>query len=285
MIKRILSVGLILVLGMFLLIGCGGGQESAAENNVPEEETLSGTIIIAASTSVQPLSEELGAAFMDQYPEVSVEVQGGGSSVGVKSAADKVADIGAASREIKESEKSYGLDEYVIAKDGIAVVENPDCGVDDLTMEQIQKIFIGEVTNWSAVGGSDAEIVVVSREEGSGTRGAFVEITGVEGDDGDMTTANALVQPSTGAVKQTVANTPDSIGYISLGALDNTVKAVRVEGVEATNENILNNSYKIARPFNYLTNGEVSEVVQAYLDFVFSAEGQEIVGQEFIPVK
>jgi phosphate transport system substrate-binding protein len=284
MIKRILSVGLILMMGLFSLIGCGGGQETAVEDDAPEE-ILSGKIIIAGSTSVQPLSEEIASAFMNKYPEVSVEVQGGGSSVGVKSAANKVADIGAASREIKESEKSYGLDEYVIAKDGIAVIVNLGCGVDNLNMEQIKRIFIGEITNWNTVGGSDADIIVVSREEGSGTRGAFVEITGAEGDEGDMTTANALVQPSTGAVKQTVANTPDSIGYISLGALDDTVKSLKVEGVESTNENILNNSYKIARPFNYLTNGEISEVVQTYIDFVFSAEGQEIVAKEFIPVK
>jgi len=281
--KKILSIGLILVLSLVLLAGCGGGQEPAADNG--QEETLSGTIIIAGSTSVQPLSEELAAAFMAQHPDVTIEVQGGGSSVGVKSAADDIADIGAASREVKDSEKSLGLDEYVIAKDGIAVVVNSDLDVEDVTMEQIKKIYTGEITNWSAVGGPDADIVVVTREEGSGTRGAFVEITGVEGDDGDMTTINALVQPSTGAVKQTVSTTPNSIGFISLGALDDTVKGLKVEGVEATTENILDGSYKISRPFNYLTNGEVSEVVQAYIDFVFSTEGQEIVGLEFISVK
>ncbi len=281
--KKIFSIGLILVFGLFLLVGCGGGEEPA-ETNGQEEETLSGTIVIAGSTSVQPLSEELAAVFMDQYPDVTIEVQGGGSSVGVKSAADGIADIGAASREIKDSEKSLGLDEYVIAKDGIAVVVNPDSNIEDLTMEQIQKIYTGEITNWSAVGGSDANIVVVTREEGSGTRGAFIEITGVDGADGDMTTENALVQPSTGAVKQTVATTPDSIGYISLGALDDTVKGIKVEGVDVSVDNILDNSYKISRPFNYLTNGAVPEVVQAFLDFIFSVEGQEIVAQEFISV-
>lgn len=287
--KKILSIGLILVLSLVLLVGCGGGQEPVADNG-QEEETLSGTIIIAGSTSVQPLSEELAAAFMAQYPDVTIEVQGGGSSVGVKSAADDIADIGAASREVKDSEKSLGLDEYVIAKDGIAVVVNSDLDVEDVTMEQIQKIYTGEITNWSAVGGPDAEIIVVTREEGSGTRGAFVEITGIlskdaDGNKVDYTTINALVQPSTGAVKQTVSTTPNSIGFISLGALDDTVKGLKVEGVEATTENILDGSYKISRPFNYLTNGEVSEVVQTYIDFVFSNEGQEIVGQEFISVK
>lgn len=290
--KKIISIGLILLLS-FSLIGCGGGgqEESAADNNQQAEEaTLSGTVIIAGSTSVQPLSEELASEFMRLNPDVSIEVQGGGSSVGVKSAADEVADIGAASRELKDSEGGLGLTEYVIAKDGIAVVVNPSCEVSDLTLEQIKKIFIGEITNWSEVGGADRAITVVSREEGSGTRGAFVEISGVEskdenGEKVDKTTENALVQPSTGAAKQTVATTPDTIAYISLGAMDDTVKALKVEGAEATNANVLNGSYKIARPFLYLTKGEVSEVTQTYIDFVMSASGQEIVEKEFIPVK
>lgn len=291
--KKIFAIGLILVL-TFSLIGCGGGaqEESSADNNSQqsEEATLSGTVVIAGSTSVQPLSEEIASEFMRLNPDVSIEVQGGGSSVGVKSAADEVADIGAASRELKDSEEGLGLTKYVIAKDGIAIVVNPSCEVSDLTLEQIKKIFTGEITNWSEVGGADRAITAVSREEGSGTRGAFVEISGVEskdenGDKVDKTTENALVQPSTGAVKQTVANTPDTIGYISLGALDDTVKALKVEGAEASNANVLDGSYKIARPFLYLTKGEISETTQAYIDFVMSASGQEIVGQEFIPVK
>ena len=182
-----------------------------------------------------------------------------------------------------------GLETYVIAKDGIAVVVNPDCEMEDLTLEQVKKIFIGEITNWSEIGGADADIVPVTREEGSGTRGAFVEITKVEDKDAsgekvDRTTADALVQPSTGAVKQTVANTPNSIGYISLGALDDTVKPVTIEGVDATDANILAGSYKIARPFLYITKGELSEVTQTYIDYVLD-EGQEIVKEEFISVK
>lgn len=289
--KKGLLIGLILLLSVFTLIGCGGGEEPVAENDAPQEqeEVLSGSVVIAGSTSVQPLSEELAAVFMDQYPEVSVEVQGGGSSVGVKSADNGVADIGAASRELKSSEEELGLTTYVIAKDGIAVVINPDCAVEDLTLEKVKKIFIGEITNWSEVGGADADIVVVSREEGSGTRGAFVEITKVEDKDAsgnkvDQTTVDALVQPSTGAVKQTVSNTPNAIGYISLGALDNTVKAVKIEGVDATDDNILSGTYKIARPFLYITKGEVSETAQTYIDFVLN-EGQEVVKEEFIPVK
>lgn len=291
--KKSLIIGLILMMSVFMLVGCGGGQEPAAEENpeqpVPQEEVLSGSVVIAGSTSVQPLSEELAAGFMDKYPEVTVEVQGGGSSVGVKSADNGIADIGAASRELKSSEEELGLKTYVIAKDGIAVVVNPDCNVEDLSIEQVKKIFTGEIKNWSEVGGSSADIVPVTREEGSGTRGAFVEITKVEdknaeGKKVDQTTADALVQPSTGAVKQTVANTPNSIGYISLGALDDTVKPVTIEGAEATDANILAGSYKIARPFLYITKGDISEATQTYIDYVLS-EGQEIVGEEFISVK
>ncbi|MTI55461.1 phosphate ABC transporter substrate-binding protein [Geosporobacter ferrireducens] len=286
--KKILSLALVLMLAVTMFTGCG--SKPAADEQKPNEEAgLTGKVVIAGSTSVQPLSDELAAAFKEKYPEVSVEVQGGGSSVGVKSAIDKIVDIGASSRELKEDEKAVGLKEYVIAKDGIAVAVNPSNSVEDLTMEQIKKIFTGEITNWKEIGGADKPIVVVTREEGSGTRGAFIEITKVEGKDADgntkdFTTSTALVQPSTGAVKQTVANTPDAIGYVSMGALDNTVKTVKVEGVEATEENAKAGSFKISRPFIYLTNGEESEVVKAFIEFVMN-EGQEIVKEEYISIK
>ncbi|MFT9496043.1 phosphate ABC transporter substrate-binding protein [Anaerosolibacter sp.] len=290
--KKILSLALIVMLAVGLLAGCGQKTTEQPQQEAEQQEaaTLAGKVVIAGSTSVQPLSDELAAAFTEKNPDVQIEVQGGGSSVGVKSAIDKIVDIGMSSRDLKEEEKSSGLTEYVIAKDGIAVVVNPTSKVEDLTIEQIKKIFTGEITNWKEVGGEDKSITVVSREEGSGTRGAFIEITGVEGKDasgnkGDLTTKNALVQPSTGAVKQTVANTPDSIGYVSMGALDDTVKTLKVEGVEATEENAKNGSFKISRPFLFLTNGEESETVKAFIEFIMSAEGQEIVAQEFISVK
>lgn len=289
--KKILSLALIVMLAVGLLAGCGQKTtEQPQQEETQGEAALSGKVVIAGSTSVQPLSDELAAAFTEKNPDVQIEVQGGGSSVGVKSAIDKIVDIGMSSRDLKEEEKSSGLTEYVIAKDGIAVVVNPTSKVEDLTIEQIKKIFTGEITNWKEVGGEDKAITVVSREEGSGTRGAFIEITGVEGKDAsgnkaDLTTKNALVQPSTGAVKQTVANTPDSIGYVSMGALDDTVKTVKVEGVEATEENAKNGSFKISRPFLFLTNGVESETVKAFIEFIMSAEGQEIVAQEFISVK
>lgn len=285
--KKTLLVGLMLAVALgTVLTGCGGND---AGGGAEGDGALSGSVVIAGSTSVQPLAEELAEAFMGENGGVSIEVQGGGSGQGIKSIQDKIADLGALSRELKDEEKSIVADETVIAKDGVAVVVNPECGVSDLTLEQIQKIYTGEITNWIEVGGGDAAIVVVSREEGSGTRGAFTEITKVlskdaSGKEMDLTTANAIVQPSTGAVKQTVASTPNSIGYISLGALDDTVKVLKVEGVAPSDETVLSGDYKISRPFILVSGEEVTPQTQAFLDFILSDAGQEIVAQEFIPV-
>lgn len=281
--KKILIIGLTLALALGTLTACGG-------KTGPPSTGLTGKVVVAGSTSVQPLSEELAAAFMAANTGVTVEVQGGGSGVGIKAAQEKIADFGASSRELKPEEKALISNEYVIAKDGVAVILDPANSVTDLTLDQIKQIFTGKITNWKEVGGADATIVVVSREEGSGTRGAFVEITKVSEKDAagkaiDNTTKNALVQPSTGAVKQTVASTPNTIGYVSIGALDKTVKAIKVSGIDATEANVLSGTYKISRPFLYLSNGTLSPAAQAYLDFVLSVEGQTIVAKDFIPVK
>jgi len=282
--KKILLLGLTIILALGSLTAC------AAKTDAPAAEALSGTVVIAGSTSVQPLSEELAAAFMAANPGVKIEIQGGGSGVGIKAAQEKIADFGSSSRELKDEEKATISNEYIIAKDGVAVILDPTNTVADLTLDQIKQIFTGKITNWKEVGGADAAIVVVSREEGSGTRGAFVEITKVSEKDAagtavDNTTKDALVQPSTGAVKQTVASTPNTIGYVSIGALDDTIKAIKVEGVDATEENVLAGDYKISRPFLYLSNTELTPAAQAFLDFILSAEGQAIVAADFIPVQ
>ena len=264
------------------LAGCGGSSDSGSGDS---GSAASGSVVIAGSTSVQPLSEAMSEVYMEENPDVTVEVQGGGSGQGIKSIEDGIADIGSLSREVGEDEKGSISEEYVIAKDGVAVIVNADVNVDDLSLEQIKGIYTGEITNWSEVGGDDAEITVVSREEGSGTRGAFTEITGVTVDDVDNTTKDALVQPSTGAVKETVSTTPNSIGYVSLGSLDDSVKVLTVEGVEATSENVVSGDYKIQRPFVYVVGSEVSETAQAFIDFAMSDEGQKIVEEnDFIPV-
>jgi phosphate transport system substrate-binding protein len=282
--KKILLVSLmVIVVAGLALTGCGGGSGTSTD------EGLSGTVVIAGSTSVQPLSEELAAAFMSINPNASIEIQGGGSGVGIKAATDGVADIGASSRDLKETEKE-GLTEYVIAKDGIAVIVNSSVTVTDLSLEKIKGIFTGEITNWKELGGADKAITVVSREAGSGTRGAFIAITGVEskdanGENVDKTTDKSLIQPSQGAVMQTVGNSPDSIGYTSIGSLNNTVLTVTIDSVEPTDENIVNGTYKMARPFIYLTKGTESELAKAFIDFVLSVDGQAIVSENYVSVQ
>ncbi|WP_027400082.1 phosphate ABC transporter substrate-binding protein [Anaerovorax odorimutans] len=285
--KKFLSITLIMLLAFATMAGC------SAKGNDSEDtgSDVSGTVVTAGSTSVQPLSEELASAFMDSNPGITVEVQGGGSGQGVKAIKEAIADLGALSRNVKDEEKEFVTKEHVIAKDGVAVVVNTETKVDDLSLEQIRKIFTGEIKNWSEVGGDDAQIVVVTREEGSGTRGAFTEITKVlskndAGEEIDNTTKDALVQGSTGAVMQTVATTPNTIGYVSLGSLSDTVKALKVEDVTPTLETVLSGEYKISRPFLYVEGSTLSEAAQKYLDFVMSEEGQKIVQDSgFIPVK
>lgn len=279
--KRILTFALagVVLVASLCMAGCGGSNSEEG-----------GSVVIAGSTSVQPLSESMAEVYMENNPDVTIEVQGGGSGQGIKSIEEGIADIGSLSREVKDEEKGSVAEEFVIAKDGVAVVVNSDVAVEDLTIEQIKGIYVGEITNWSQVGGADAEITVVTREEGSGTRGAFTELTGVltkddAGNETDNTTKDALVQPSTGAVKETVSTTPNSIGYVSLGSLDDTVKAVKVEGVEASVDTVLSGEYKIQRPFVYVVNGDMTDAAKAFIDFALSAEGQAIVEENgFVPV-
>jgi phosphate transport system substrate-binding protein len=228
---------------------------------------------------------------MEANEGITVEIQGGGSGQAAVALADGIADIGALSREVKDEEKSTIVKEYIIAKDGVAVIANTDVTVTDLTLEQIKGIFTGEITNWKEVGGKDQKITVVSREEGSGTRGAFTELTKVmekdsAGNEVDNTSKDAIVQPSTGAVLQAVGSTPGSIGYVSMEALDDTVIALEVEGVSISKETVLDGTYAISRPFIYAVAGEVSEAAQAFIDFVMSAEGQALIEENgFIPVQ
>jgi phosphate transport system substrate-binding protein len=288
--KRILSV----ILGVSLvvaLVGCGSNDGvNNNTNNVGEETSveskLEGTVAVVGSTSVQPIAQELADAFAEIEPGIQVDIQGVGSSAGIKAANEGTADIGTSSRELKEEEKAYGLTEHIIAYDGIAVAVSSNNGVENLTTEQIAKIFKGEITNWSEVGGADAEILVVSREDGSGTRGAFEELVKLlDENDVSLVKADALIADGNGAVKANVASKDNAIGYVSLCYLDDTLKAVKVDDVEASVESIKDGTYKISRPFLMLTNGEVSDVAQAYLDFIMSDAGQEIVGESLITIK
>jgi len=250
---------------MALLAGCGGGGGHA--------------LSLAGSTSVQPVAEALAEAYMAQNPDAVIDVQGGGSSVGVTSAGEGTADIGMASRDIKDDEFTQFPDLQIItiAYDGIAVVVNPGVELAALSLEQVRGIFSGEITNFSAVGGPDGAIVVVSREEGSGTRGAFEDL--VMGEE-SVITEHAILQQSNGAIRTAVAGTRNAIGYLSFGYVDEGVRAVAIDGVDPTMANVLNGSYRIVRPFNLVTDGAPGGMAQGFLDFILSSDGQTLIEGE-----
>ncbi len=263
---------------MGTLAGCGSTEEAApAEEVAPAEETadLSGSISMAGSTSMEKLATALSEVFMAKYPGVTVTAEFTGSSAGIESLAAGSVDIGNSSRALKDSEKEAGAVENIVAIDGIAVVVDPANAVAGLTKDQLIGIYKGEIKNWSEVGGTDAPIVVVGREAGSGTRGAFEELLEVED---ACAYANEL--DSTGAVMAKVASTPGAIGYVSLDVVDETVIAVALDEVAPTEENIKAGSYFLSRPFVMATKGEVaqqSEAVQGLFEFLASDEGKELI--------
>lgn len=261
--------------------------ESTAESTVEEVQAasteeageanadLSGSISMAGSTSMEKLANAVAESFMEKYPNVTVSAEFTGSGAGIESVTAGNVDIGNSSRNLKEEEIAAGAVENIVAIDGIAVVVDPANTVADLSKDQLISIYTGETTNWSELGGADEPIVVVGREAGSGTRGAFEEILAIED---ACVYANEL--DSTGAVMAKVASTPGAIGYVSLDVVDDTVIAVTLEGVEATAENIKAGTYFLNRPFVMATMGEISEqseAVQALFDYLASEEGKEII--------
>ena len=284
------------ILAVTALVACGNGdaataqpsavESSAAESTVaessaaaPAETTtdLSGSISMVGSTSMEKLANALSEAFMEEHPDVTVTAEFVGSGAGIEAVTNGTTDIGNSSRNLKDEEKAAGVVENVVAIDGIAVCVDPANEVADLTNEQLTNIYNGTVTNWKEVGGADEPIIVIGREAGSGTRGAFEELVDLV--DG-CKYANEL--DSTGAVIAKVASTPGAIGYASLDALDDSVKALSLEGVEATAENIKAGNYFLSRPFVMATKGEISEqndLVQAWFDFVLGDEGQQVASE------
>ncbi len=282
-----LIVGLLLVVLLVGFTACAKAAEEemvtetvtepAAEEAVVEEPALTGEITVSGSTSVEPVGVALGDEFMALNPGVAFTYEGIGSSGGVENANDGTTMIGTASRNIKDSEKEYGLTEQVLAYDGIAVIVNPANGVEGLTMEQVQGIYLGEITNWSEVGGEDAEIAVVSREDGSGTRGAFEELVEFE----DMLSASAIIKEGNGNVQTTVAGNPLAIGYVSFTYLDDTVKGLAIEGVLPSVEAVLDTTYPISRPFNIIYHEEnLTDAAKAWLEWVSTDEAKEIISEK-----
>lgn len=288
---KLLVLVLVVVLSMGLFAGCGQKGTTSVESGTDNTEAsgLKGTLAVVGSTSVTPVAQKLADAFKEIEPGIQIDIQGVGSTAGVKSVNDGSANVGMSSRELKEGEKEWQITEHVIAYDGIAIVVNPLNSLEALSSEQATRIFKGEITNWKELGGADKEIIVVSREAGSGTRGAFEEIVNLEeknseGKKVSVVTKDALIADGNGAVKANVASKEFAIGYVSLSYLDESVKGLIIDGAEPTVEAILATDYKISRPFLMLTKGDISPETQKYLDFIMSEAGQTIVSEKLIPI-
>lgn len=284
--KKLTCLGLSIAMALSLLAGCGSSKTTTpattdsntnTAQSAPEpQKELSGVVNTNGSTSMEKVMQVFIEAFQEQNKGVTVNYSGSGSGAGVTSAIDGTADLGLASRELKAEEEAKGAQAHIVALDGVAVVVNPNNTVGDLTMDQIAKIYTGEITNWKDLGGADAEIAVYGREAGSGTRGAFEELVGVV--DG----CKYLNEySSTGDVIGNVASNPNAIGYASLSAVGDTVKAAKVNGVECTEATVQDGTYAIQRPFIMITKEgtQLSDAAQAFLDFAMSGAASELIIQ------
>jgi phosphate transport system substrate-binding protein len=236
-------------------------------------------ITVAGSTSVEPFAELLAEEYMMHHPQFHIYVQGGGSTAGIEAVQTHAADIGMSSRSLMSGEKS--LYAVTIAKDAIAIIVNPKNPIEDLPLDQIRNIFSGTIENWKELGGPLHPIVLVTREEGSGTRESFQKFMMEK----EEISLEALVQDSNGAVRQVVASDPRAIGYISLGLVNEQVKALRISGVEPSITNIDNGKYRLVRPFLFVFNGEPEGQAKSFLEFVLSPTAQKLLLKEgLVPV-
>ena len=281
--KKIISIALAAVLALALLAGCGSSAAPAAttapaaDSAAPSTEApaeLSGTVATDGSTSMEKVIGALGEAFMEQNKGVTFTYNPTGSGSGITAVGEGRCDIGLSSRALKDDEKASGLKETILALDGIAVIVNPANPVSDLDVETIAKIYTGEITNWKEVGGNDAEIVLIGREAGSGTRDGFESIT-----DTKDSCKYRQELTSTGDVITTVSTNPDTIGYASLAALKDNVKALTVGGIAPTEDTVKDGSYVIQRPFVLVTKDgvELSAAAQAFFDYATSADAADLI--------
>ena len=274
--KKIISIALAAVLALALLAGCGSSAApdttTAPASEAPAE--LSGTVATDGSTSMEKVIGALGEAFMEQNKGVTFTYNPTGSGSGITAVGEGRCDIGLSSRAMKDDEKASGLKETVLALDGIAVIVNPANPVSDLDVETIAKIYTGEITKWKEVGGNDAEIVLIGREAGSGTRDGFESIT-----DTKDSCKYRQELTSTGDVITTVSTNPDAIGYASLAALKDNVKALTVGGIAPTEDTVKDGSYVIQRPFVLVTKdgAELSTAAQAFFDYATSADAADLI--------
>lgn len=275
--KKFLTLALTAVMALSLLTACGSKNDNSADTNTDgsnTETTLSGTVSTDGSTSMEKVINSLGESFMAMNKDVKFTYNPTGSGSGIQAVSEGRCDIGLSSRALKDDEKASGLVETVAALDGIAIVVNLENPVSDLDIDTIAKIYTGEITNWKDVGGNDAEIVLIGREAGSGTRDGFESIT-------DTKDACQYRQEltSTGDVINTVSQNPDAIGYASLSAVGDSVKALTVGGVEATEATVKDGSYVVQRPFVLVTKEgtKLSPAAQAFFDYALSADAASII--------
>ena len=283
--KRVISAALCLMLALSLA-ACGSTNEAPATTAAPAapaaeapaapaaDAKLTGTVSTDGSTSMEKVIGALGEAFTEANGNVNFTYNPTGSGSGIQAVQEGRCDIGLSSRALKDEEKASGLTETILAYDGIAVIVNPENPVEDLTLEDIAKIYTGEITNWSEVGGNDAEIVLIGREAGSGTRSGFEEIVEVK----DLCQYRQELS-STGDVITTVAQNPGAIGYASLASVKDTVKAVKVAGVAPSEETVKDGTYAIQRPFVLATktDAQLGQAAQAFFDYVTSTAASEII--------
>lgn len=277
MIDKRKGMVLITLVLTIILFACGKNEEKSGTTN-----GNAATISISGSTSVGSLAEKLAEKYKEKN-NVNIEINQIGSSAGITNAVNGVSEIGMSSRDLKEEEKA-SLQETVIAYDGIVVVTHPSNHVKNLTLAQVKDIFTGKITNWKEVGGDDLEIVVVSREDGSGSRDAFQEIVGYSS--GELV-RNSIIASGNGNIKTTVATNKHAVGFISFEYIDESINTVSINGVEATAENVLRQKYSLSRPFLFVHKEEnLSDEGKKFIDFILSSEGQKIVRETgAIPVK
>ena len=280
--KKIMAFALTAVMALALLAGCGNQTNNDNANNGGDSAdnvgaaAVSGTVSTDGSTSMEKVIGALSESYMAANKDVTVNYNPTGSGAGITAVQEGTCDIGLSSRALKDEEKAAGLQETVLAYDGIAIIVHPDNPVSDLTLEQIAQLYTGEITNWKDVGGNDAQVVLIGREAASGTRDGFESITGTK----DKCQYRQELT-STGDVITTVSQNPDAIGYASLASIKDSVKALNVDGVTPSEASVKDGSYKVQRPFVLVTveGKALSSAAQSFFDYATSADAADIIAK------